>query len=162
MSMTVWRWKAFGLAAVCFVTAATVGLFAAEDLQHLFRGFSERRPIITSAQYSFASLLLTPMVISVGIVFLVSKQATPEEMKNASARSMRWSGRYIMFVAASIVAALIAPNAQYWTVDYLAQRRGYVPCPSPDRPRHQPDRWALPGLHGRTEHCPGNGADPNI
>lgn len=160
--MTAWRWRALGLSAVCFIIAAVNGFFSGGDLLHLLGGFSERRPTIASAHYLFSSLLLTPMVFSVGVIFLVSKPATPAQMKQASGRTMKWSGRYLMFVAASIVAALIAPIPQYWTVDTLARQRGYVPCPTPDWPRHQPDRWALPGGQDRTGRCPGNGADPNL
>jgi hypothetical protein len=160
--MTAWRWKALAAAVICFVAAAVNGWFGAGDLLHLLRGFQAGGPVIASGHYIFASLLLTPMGVSVGLIFLFSKQATPEQMKNASARSLKWTGRYLIFVLASIVAALIAPILQYWTVNYLALQRGYVSCPTPNWPRHQPDRWALPGPHGKTERCPGDGADPNI
>jgi hypothetical protein len=160
--MTAWRWKALGLAVICFVAAAVNGWFATGEMLDLLLGFQAGRPVIASGHYIFTSLLLTPMGVSIGLIFLFSKQATPEQMKSASARSLKWTGRYLIFVLASIVAALIAPILQYWTVDYLALQRGYVSCPTPDWPRHQPDRWALPGPHGETDRCPGDGADPNI
>ena len=160
--MTVWRWQALALSAVLFMTAAVIGLFSGEELVHLVSGFTEHRPVIASAHYALMGLLLTPMVLSVGVVFLVSKQATPEEMKNASARDVRRSRLYLLFVATSLVAAFLSPIPQFWAVDALALKRGYVPCPTPDWPRHQPDRWALPGPHGRTERCPGRGVDPNV
>ena len=96
-----------------------------------------------------------------GLIFLFSKQATPEEMKNASKRKSKWTGRYLAFVLVSLVAALLAPAPQYEIVSQIALKRGYVACPRPDWPRHQPDRWAIPGPHGKTELCPGRGADPN-
>ena len=129
---------------------------------HLLDGIAKRRAIITSAHYSAAGLLLTPLGVSVGLIFLFSKQATPDEMKNASARQMKWSGRYFIFVLASLVAALLAPISQYALVSQIAAGRGYVACPRPDWPRHQPDRWAMPGPHDKTERCPGRGADPNL
>ncbi|MGI4948894.1 MAG: hypothetical protein ACRYHC_09425 [Janthinobacterium lividum] len=154
--MSGWRWKALGASAVCFVASGVNGVFGARDLLHLVDGFTDRRPVIASGHYTFTSLLLTPMGISFGLLFLLSKQATPEEMKAASGRGLKWTGRYLIFVAASIVAALLAPIAQYWTVNATALGRGYASCPTPDWPRHQPDRWALPGAR-----CPGRGADPN-
>ncbi len=129
---------------------------------HLLHGLANRGTIITSAHYSSTGLILTPIGISFGLVFLLSKQATPEEMKNASKRRLKWAGRYFAFVLASLVAALLAPIPQYSIVSQTALRRGYVACPRPDWPRHQPDRWALPGPHGKTELCPGRGADPNL
>lgn len=162
MVVTAWRWKALGLSAICFAMSVVLGWFASADLLHLVQGFTERRPIISSAHYMATGLLLTPMGISFGVLFLFSKQATPEQMRIASGRSMPWVGRYLIFVAASIVAAQVAPIPQYRMVDYLAQQRGYMLCPRPDWPRHQPDRWTLPGSHGGTENCPGEGADPNL
>jgi hypothetical protein len=159
--MTAWRWKALGAAVVCFLAAAVNGWFATGELLDLLRGFQAGRPVIASGHYIVTSLLLTPMGVSIGLFFLLSKQATPENTKNVSARSLKWAGRYLIFLLVSIVAALIAPPFQYWTVDYLALQRGYVSCPTPNWPRHQPDRWALPGPHGQTERCPGEGADPN-
>jgi Na+/proline symporter len=149
-----------GAAVIAFVIAAVNGWFATGELLDLLRGFQAGSPVIASGQYIFRGLLLTPFSVSLGLIALFSKQATPEQMKNASARSLKWSGRYMIFVLASIVAALIAPILQYGTVNYLALQRGYVSCPTPNWPRHQPDRWALPGPHAKTERCPGEGADP--
>lgn len=160
--MTAWRWKALGLAAICFAAAGVDGWFAGSDLLHLVRGFTERRAVIASAHYALTGLLLTPLAVSIGLLFLLSKQASPEQMKNASERSLTWTGRYLLFLLVSIVAALLAPFVQYAVVDHLAQVRGYAPCPMPDWPRHQPDRWALPGAGGVTGNCPGRGADPNV
>ena len=162
MPMTAWRWKAVGLALVCFAAAAVNGWLAGADMVHLLDGLFGRRAIITSAHYSSTGLILTPVGISFGLVFLFSKQATPEEMRNASKGRLKWAGRYFAFVLASLVAALLAPIPQYSIVSQIALKRGYVACPRPDWPRHQPDRWALPGLHGKTERCPNRGADPNL
>jgi hypothetical protein len=159
--MTAWRWKALGMAVIMFATAAGNGWFATGELLDLLRGFQAGSPVIASGHPIFASLLLTPALVSIGLIFLFSKQATPEQMKNVSARVLKWTGRWLIFMLASIVASLIAPFLQYWTVNYLALQRGYVSCPMPNWPRHQPDRWALPGPHGKTERCPGEGADPN-
>ena len=128
---------------------------------HLLRGLADHHTIITSAHYSATGLILTPLGVSFGLLFLFSKQATPEEMKNASKRSLRWSGRYLAFVLVSLVMALLAPIPQYAIVNQIALRRGYAVCPRPDWPRHQPDRWAKPGPHSESEFCPGRGADPN-
>ncbi|QYE33725.1 hypothetical protein KZX46_12790 [Polymorphobacter sp. PAMC 29334] len=154
--------KAVGVAAICFIIAGLIVILVGQDFLYLLSGFSNHHEVITSAQYTVASLLLAPMTFSVGLVLLVGKQATSEDMKNASARTMKWSSRYMIFVAVSIVAAMIAPVVQYQVVDSLARQRGYVPCPKPDRPRHQPDRWALPGADSPTGHCPGDGANPNF
>lgn len=159
---TAWRLKAVGVAAICFIIAGLIVVLVGQDFLYLLSGFSNHREVITSAQYTVASLLLAPMVFSVGLVLLLSKQATAESMKNASAQAIKWSGRYMIFVAVSIVGALLAPIVQFQVVDSLARQRGYVACPKPDRPRHQPDRWALPGADSPTGHCPGNGADPNL
>ena len=161
MVITAWRWKASGLSAICFAIAALLGWLVGTDLVTLLKGFTERRALITSAHYMATGLLLTPTALSFGLLFLVSKQATPEAMKREAKRRRPWVGRYLILVAATIVAAQVAPIPQYLIVAHLAQRRGYVSCPTPDWPRHQPDRWALPGPHGGTENCPGNGADPN-
>lgn len=150
------------MSAVCFTAAAVNGWLAGGDMLHLLRGLIDQRPIVTSAHYSSTGLILTPLGVSIGLIFLFSKQATPEEMKTASKRRLTWSGRYLGFVAASLIAALVASVPQYAIVSHIALRRGYVACPRPDWPRHQPDRWALPGPHGETERCPGRGADPNL
>ena len=160
--MTNWRWSAVGVSLACFAAAAVNGWLAGGDMLHLLRGLAERRAIITSAHYSSTGLILTPLGASFGLLFLFSKQATPEEMKNASKRSPRWSGRYLAFVLVSLIAALLAPIPQYSIVNHIALQRGYVACQRPDWQRHQPDRWALPGPHGKTERCPGRGADPNL
>lgn len=162
MPMTSWRWKAVGVSIVCFAAAGVNGWLAGGEMVHLLRGLGERRAIITSAHYSSTGLILTPMGVSFGLFFLFSKQATPEEMKNASQRRPKWTGPYLAFVLVSLVAALLAPIPQHSIVSQMALRRGYVACPRPDWPRHQPDRWAMPGPHGGTEHCPGRGADPNL
>ncbi|MBE7218988.1 MAG: hypothetical protein INR64_11000 [Caulobacteraceae bacterium] len=158
--MTVWRWKAFAVATLCFALAVGAAGSAATDLTHLSRGFTEHRTFITSAQYAASAVIFTPFMASLGLIALFSKQATPEEMRSAATR--RGPKYYFIFVFVSIAAALLAPLAQFAVVNDMARARGYVACPRPSRPRHQPDRWALPGLHGATERCPGEGADPNV
>ena len=160
--MTAWRWKAIGAALVCFAAAGVNGWLAGGEMAHLLHGLAVRGPVITSAHYSSTGLILTPMGVSLGLIFLFSKQATPEEMKNASKRQIKGSGLYLAFVFASLLAAMLAPLPQYEIVNGIALGRGYVACPRPDWPRHQPDRWARPGPHGGTELCPGRGADPNL
>ena len=132
------------------------GVFGVQDLVHLLRGLSEQRPVITSSHYLGAMLLLTPMSFGIGVLLLFAKQGTPETMKKMAGKQSPWAGRFLVFVAASIVAAFAAPLVQYLVVDHVATGRGYASCPTPDWPRHQPDRWARPSTR-----CPGNGADPN-
>ncbi|WP_174278507.1 hypothetical protein [Sphingomonas bacterium] len=147
--------QAVGVAIVCFAAAAVDGMFAGQDMLHLIHGFTTPLPVISSAHYALASLFLTPMAVGIGLMFLLSRQATPAQMKAAANSPRPGARRFLLFIAGSLVAALIAPIPQFWTVDTLARRRGYVGCPALDRPHHQPDRWAVPG------HCPGPGADPN-
>ena len=80
---------------------------------HLLSGFGDQSTVITSAHYSSTGLILTPMGISIGLIFLFSKQATPEEMKAASKRRVKWAGGYLAFVLASLITALLAPITQY-------------------------------------------------
>ncbi len=157
MAITAWRWKALGLSAICFAMAAVLGWLSGGDLVTLLKGFTERRPMIVSEHYIATGLLLTPTAISFGVLLLFSRQATPEAMKREAKRRRPWVGRYLIFVAASIVASQVAPIPQYLAVDRLAQRRGYVSCPTPDWPRRQPDRWVRPGPHGGPGNCPANG-----
>ena len=111
---------------------------------------------------ALAALFLAALVFAIGIFFLFAKQATYEEQRNITTKQSNRGRAFLIFVAACLVAAALAPTVQFWTVETLALNRGYVHCPTPDWPRHQPDRWALPGPHGPTEHCPGEGADPNV
>ena len=151
-----WRLKGLGLAAVILAFTVVNGVFGAQDLAQLLHGFSEQQPVITSSHYLGTMLLLTPMGFGVGLLFLFAKQGTPEEMKRAAGKPAPWTRRFLIFVAFSIAAAFAAPIVQYIFVDHIATGRGYETCPTPDWPRHQPDRWARPGTK-----CPGNGADPN-
>ncbi len=151
-----WRLTGLALAAIAFAFTAVDGVFGTRDLLHLWRGISEGRPIITSSHYAGTALLLAPMGFSFGFLFLLAKQATPEQMKITAGHRSRWGDAYLIFIAGSMLAAFGAPIVQYVVVDDLATSRGYASCPTPDWPRHQPDRWARPGTP-----CPGNGADPN-
>lgn len=160
--MTAWRWQALGIAALCFALAAFVAYAAAIDLTHLSRGIAERRTFITSSPFASSMAIFTPFATSLGLLALFSKQATSEQMRNISARTARWSGRYMLFLLATLVAAALAPVVQHVVVGAIALERGYVACPRPHWPRRQPDRWALPGPHGPAERCPGEGADPNV
>ena len=150
------------MSALCFALAAFSAYGAALDLTHLSRGITERRAFITSSQFASSMAILAPFAASLGLIALFSKQATSEQMRNISARTARWSGRYIMFVMATLMAAALAPVVQHLVVGAIASQRGYVACPRPSRPRRQPDRWALPGPLGPTQRCPGDGADPNV
>lgn len=73
-------------------------------------------------------------------------------------RQSRWGQWYIIYLFVSILAGLFAPIPQFFIINHLASERGYVYCPPPLFSRHQPDTWALPGAHGRTERCPREGA----
>lgn len=159
--MTAWRWQTLGLSGICFLFAAIDGGFSGQDLWHLVHDFREQRPVIASAHYLLSGLLLTPLAVTVGLLFLLSKPVTPEQMKRAANSSSPWSGRYMIFLAACLGGAMIAPVVQYLLVDHLAVARGYRLCPTPDWPRHQPDRWALPDPRGGRTLCPVKGADPN-
>lgn len=151
-----WRLKGLGLAAVIFAFTLVNSVFGVQDLLHLLRGFSEQRPVITSSHYLGTMLALTPFGFGVGLLLLFAKKATPETMKRAAGKPSPWARRFLILVAVSIVAAFAAPILQYVVVDHIATGRGYATCPTPDWPRHQPDRWARPSTN-----CPGNGADPN-
>ena len=160
--MTAWRWQALGLFLLCFGFAALGMWLGSSDMGHLLRGLSEGRVVITSSPYAGAGLIGAVFLLSVGLLALFSKQATSEQMRNISARTARWSSRYLLFLLATLVAAALAPVVQHVVVGAIALERGYVACPRPHWPRRQPDRWALPGPHGPTERCPGEGADPNV
>ena len=160
--MTAWRWKAVGASVFCFALATAIGWASGADMGHLLRGLAEHRAVITSAPLAASGLFLAVFLASLGLVFLLSRQATPQAMRDASARTVRGARAYFLFVAASLLAAALAQPVQHAVVDGIAMGRGYSPCPRPDRPRRQPDRWALPGPHARTERCPGPGADPNV
>lgn len=160
--MTAWRWKTLGASAFCFAVAVGVGWASSLDLGHLLRGLAEHRTVVTSAPFAASGLFLAVFMASLGLVFLFGKQATPQAMRDASARTLRGAQAYFLFILGSLLAAALAYPVQHAVVDGVATGRGYVPCPRPDRPRHQPDRWALPGPHALTERCPGAGADPNV
>ena len=160
--MTLWRLQVIGLSCICFAAAIGDGWLAGGAMGHLVRGFAERRAVITSSQFSLSSLLLVPMGIVIGLLLLFSKRATPEEMRKASARPMPFIQACLAFIFGSLVAAALATPVQHVVVGVIALHRGYVACPRPLWPRRQPDRWALPGPHSRTERCPGEGADPNV
>ncbi len=74
---------------------------------------------------------------------------------------MSWGDRlgqvYILYLFGSILLSLFAPIPQFLVLNHLLSERGYVFCPAPLLVRNQPDRWALPGSHGRTERCPKDG-----
>ena len=86
MAITAWRWKTLAASAICFATGGGLGWLAGADLVTLLNGFTERRPTIASAHHMATGLLLTPMAISFGVLFLFSKQATPEAMKREANR----------------------------------------------------------------------------
>ena len=132
------------MAALCFALAAFVAYAAAIDLTHLSRGIAERRTFITSSPFASSMAIFTPFAASLGLIALFSKQATSEQMRNISARTARWSSRYVLFLLATLVAAALAPVVQHVVVGAIALERGYVACPRPHWPRRQPDRWALP------------------
>jgi hypothetical protein len=94
---------------MCFAFSAVNGVFGVRGLLHLVGGFVERRPVITSDPVSSTLLILTPAGISIGLLFLFSKQSTPEEMKTASRRPMKWVGRYLIYLAASPLRQLPRP-----------------------------------------------------
>jgi ferric-dicitrate binding protein FerR (iron transport regulator) len=151
-----WRLKALGLGAIVLAFTAVDGVFGAQDMVQLLRGIVEHRPVITSSHYAGTALLLAPMGLGLGLMALFAKKATPEQMKKAAESRSPWGRRILIFIAGSLVAAFAAPIVQYIAVDAIASGRGYASCPTPDWPRHQPDRWARPRAA-----CPGNGADPN-
>ena len=152
-----WRVKALSMAVVAFAFTAIDGWGGAQDLRYLFSGFSEQRPIITSSHYAGTMLLLAPMGFTFGVICLFAKKATPEQMKQAAGHQTFWGLAFLFFIPGSIVAAFAAPVVQYIVVDHLATSRGYASCPTPDWPRHQPDRWAR-----AITQCPKTGADPNV
>lgn len=160
--MTSWRWQALGASVLCFGFAALAMCLASSDMGHLLRGLGEGRVVVTSSPYAGAGLIGAVFLLSVGLLLLFSREATSEQMRNVSARTARWSRRYMLFLVAILMAAALAPVVQHVVVGVIAKGRGYVACPRPSRPRRQPDRWALPGPHGPTERCPGEGADPNV
>ena len=151
------RLTGLGLAAVVLVASAVDGVVGVQDLLYLLRGFSEQRPVITSSHYAGTMLLLAPMGFSIGVMLLLNKRATAEEQKRAIANRSPRAYWILYFIAGSIAAAFAAPIVQYIVVAYVASNRGYVSCPTPNWPRHQPDRWAR-----SITLCPGEGADPNV
>lgn len=151
-----WRLKALSVGAFVVAFGIVDGVGGMQDFLHLLRGFTEHRPVITSSQYAGTMLSLAPMGLSLGLIVMFLKKATPEEKKKVAQNPSRRGYLFLYFIAGSIVAAFSAPIIQYIVVDHLATSRGYVTCPTPDWPRHQPDRWAR-----LIAECPGNGADPN-
>lgn len=151
-----WRLKGLSVGAIVVAFGAIDGVGGMHDFVYLLRGFSEQRPVITSSQYAGTMLLLAPMALSLGLIAMFLKKATPEGKKKAAENPSRREYFFLYFIAASIVAAFAAPFIQYIVVDHIATGRGYVSCPTPDWPRHQPDRWARSAAE-----CPREGADPN-
>ena len=160
--MTSWRLQVLGVSALCVVGGAFLAWEGQKDLKYLARGLGNHRAVITSQHYAVAALFLAAMSLAIGIMFMFAKQATYEEQRNITTKQFNRGRAFLVFIAVCLVAASLAPTVQFWTVETMALNRGYVHCPTPDQPRHQPDRWALPGAHSRTEHCPGEGADPKI
>ena len=111
--MTAWRWQAVGGSFLCFGFAALGVWLAGSDMGHLLLGLGAGRVVVTSSPYAAAGLIGAVFLVSVGLLFLFSEQATPEKMRNISSRTARRSGRYMLFLLATLMAAALAPVAAW-------------------------------------------------
>ena len=59
----------------------------------------------------------------------------------------------MVFAAVCIVTSPLSGSIGRLMLDASATSHGYVRCPVPHDPRHQPDRWSRPGPAGTTA-CP--------
>ena len=156
--------KARLFALLMFGIAVFIGLLMVGDSVKLIGSFTDHRTLISSEPLLLSGLFLVPLATSIGVIILLPRTAelTPEQVADFTKRYGKWVKGLLVFILLCVIGALTASYLQYVIVDHLAQQRGYVPCPTPHWPRHQNDRWALPGPHSPTEHCPGEGTDANL
>lgn len=150
-----------------FLLLLVVGLFLAalDDIITLVDQFSTKSPLIAADHYMSLLLILPPGLLPVALLFTFGKPAAQPMFRKRQTRTQKlksdqqskWAQRYVIYLFASVLAALFAPIPQFFIINYIATERGYTYCPTSLFSRREPDHWALPGPHGETERCPREG-----
>ena len=149
-----------------FLVVAPLGVlvaaFAGQDLSKIVHGLADQRPVIVSDPFAAAGVILGVMALGLAAVCVMPEPRAEGRRGRKGVPAKSNLAKYLLlFVAACIVAAALAPSLQFAVVDAAAVRRGYARCPEVHWPRHQPDRWARVGPVGTAGRCPREGVSPN-